>query len=88
MKCHVLGIQCHIITLNNIELGGIDSNGIRHVGLEQRKIALDDRERDVNYPRLKSRACISDLADNAKTVVLNPFFLTFFLISKKPKKYS
>ena len=24
----------------------------------------------VNHPRLKSRACISDLADNAKTVVI------------------
>ena len=24
----------------------------------------------VNYPKLKSRACISDLADNAKTVVI------------------
>lgn len=24
----------------------------------------------VNYPRLKSKACISDLADNAKTVVI------------------
>lgn len=30
--------------LNAVELGGVDSKGIRHVGLEQRKMALDDRE--------------------------------------------
>lgn len=34
--------------LNAIELGGIDSNGIRHIGLEQRKMALDDRETRLN----------------------------------------
>lgn len=30
--------------LNAVELGGVDSKGIKHVGLEQRKMALDDRE--------------------------------------------
>lgn len=30
--------------LNATELGGVDSKGIRHIGLEQRKMALDDRE--------------------------------------------
>lgn len=34
--------------LNATELGGIDSKGIRHVGLEQRKMALDDRETRLN----------------------------------------
>lgn len=30
--------------LTALELGGVDSKGIRHIGLEQRKMALDDRE--------------------------------------------
>lgn len=34
--------------LNALELGGIDSKGIRHIGLEQRKMALDDRETRLN----------------------------------------
>lgn len=34
--------------LNAVELGGIDSRGIKHIGLEQRKIALDDRETSLN----------------------------------------
>lgn len=34
--------------LNAVELGGVDSKGIRHIGLEQRKMALDDREARLN----------------------------------------
>ena len=34
--------------LNAVELGGVDSKGIRHIGLEQRKMALDDRETRLN----------------------------------------
>ena len=34
--------------LNAVELGGVDSKGIRHIGLEQRKMALDDRETSLN----------------------------------------
>lgn len=34
--------------LNVLELGGVDSKGIKHVGLEQRKMALDDRETRLN----------------------------------------
>jgi hypothetical protein len=30
--------------LNAVELGGVDSKGIKHIGLAQRKMALDDRE--------------------------------------------
>lgn len=34
--------------LNALALGGVDSKGIKHVGLEQRKMALDDRETSLN----------------------------------------
>lgn len=34
--------------LNALELGGVDSKGIRHIGLAQRKMALDDRETSLN----------------------------------------